>query len=411
MPEAEVLELTDPACRPGLFARAAMMMRVLPTVLWAFPCVLVVVPALPAQAESRDALSIDELRTAEFLNAPRRKALEEWVQKQANVLISENVDMDDKRRIRRVFSDVVNKKPAPTEDFKRKFADAIVRVFDPYLKDGEVTGALVMVYILYDLRELRPESMLRDAGLRTALSHPNPAVKYWAARTIRLLHASFADLAGLRESVIESLRAAGMAETNGSALREIYLALDFSKTIGKVPFADEVVKALVGIVAVRGERYALGEVPVSDGDVAGLSAMSRLSGPTNDARADVWKRYLTALGRMLCRVADDYIAELGVETDLTAERRSRIRQLMQVCRQVENELGRVVKAADLQTGNLPSVLEAMRNGDKNQIIAERNRWCGWPPGTQGILNDKALGIPLGAGYVELKKKGGGSGAR
>ena len=72
--------------------------------------------------------------------------LEAWIRKQVGVLTSDESDLEDKRQIRQLFYDVATKEPAPTEDFKRRFADLIVEVFQPYLKEGEATGSLMMVW-------------------------------------------------------------------------------------------------------------------------------------------------------------------------------------------------------------------------------------------------------------------------
>jgi hypothetical protein len=239
-----------------------------------------------------------------------------------------------------------------------------------------------------------------------ALSHPLPAVKYWAAKTIRLLHRSFGDLPGPRNGVIAALREAGLKETNGEALHEIYRALDFGKTMGQVDFADEVSKALVDVFEVRGEAYASGQVAVSDGEAAGLSAMSRLSGPmTAEGQAELRRRYLTALARMLCRVADDYVTQLEMgSADLDRERKQHLRRLLLVCRAIERELGRLVKAAGIKDTADHDLYGKMRGGLETEILLERNKWCGWPPRTQGVLNHKTLGVPIGGGYPEIKNR-------
>ncbi len=383
------------------------MIRHLPSVLVNPCCLLILAVARPVWADNGDPLAeIKDLRTADFLDSKMQATVRTWIGKQVEILLDEDAELSDKRGIRQVFNRAVGASPAATPDFKKKFTRATVEAFSEHLAEGEPTGVLMMVMILHDLRDLLPVSAFQKGGLLPALSHPLPAVKYWAARTIRLMHPSFGDLSGPRQAVIAALREAGVRETNGQALHEIYLALDFSKTVGQVGFADEVTQALVDVFEARGEGYATGRISVSDGEVAGLTAMSKLSGPMAEpGQAQLRKRYLTALGRMLCRIVDDYTGQLEMGSDrLDRNRKLLLRRLLLVTRGIEKELGRLVKAAGIKDNADHDLYGKMRGGLEAEILVERNKWCGWPPETKGVLNHKTLGVPIGAGYTEIKNR-------
>lgn len=366
-------------------------------------------------ASGGDLSEIKQLRTTQFLDSAKRQALKDWIAAQAKDLLSEDLSLSEKHRIRQVFNEALQGQPAPSVNFRENFIKATVEVFSEHLADGDPTGTLVMAMILYDFREQLaglPGDQLREClsqqgGMLTALSNPVPAVKYWVARTIRFLHPKIADLPGPRRAVVEALRKAGMEETNGLALREIYLALDFSKTMGKnIDFGPEIAAALVDIFDARGEDYATAKVDISDGDVAGLSAMSRMSGPmTSKDEAELRTRYLTALSRMLCRIADSYTVLLATPEGADLDRKEYARRMLVVCQAVEEEMTRLAKDAKVGGGKLPSLYQKMRGGIKEELDLERNQWCGWPPDTKGVLNDKSLGVPIGAGYPELKQQG------
>ncbi len=393
----------DPAPRPGCFARVLRMIR---SHFVVTSCLLMVLLASTAPAANAEDLpDIKGLRAADFIDSAKRQVLAQWVSKQAEVLLNEDVELPEKRRIRDVFRNMVFGEPPASGQFKERFPEAVVKVFGPHLKDGEPGGAMTMAMILYDLRTVLPEAGLGEGGVLNGLSHPLPAVKYYAARTIRLLHRRYANLGVPRRAALAALREAGINETDGEALREIYLALDFGRTIGKVDFASDIVDILVDILVVRGERYALREVEVSAGDAEGLAAMARLSGPMTDkSQAALRKRYLIALGQMLVRVAEDYRSQLDVEGELDRDRRLRILRLLLLCRDIEGEFRRIVKAAGTAKGNLPNLYLAMERGVKPEILLERNKWVGWPPESRGELNNDLLGVPLGAGVVKLRAR-------
>jgi len=388
--------------------RVNRMIRTLRSVLPGMSCLLVAALAGPAGAAEGGAMAgIRALRTEMFLNASKREALDEWIAKQIELILDENADLSERQKIRSLFQRVVRDQPAPSLNFKENLAESILRLFKPHLKEGDALGALTMAMILKDLRDILPKSALRkDGGLLAGLSHPVTAVKYWTARTIQLLHRKFADLPGPRAATIAALCEAGMNETDGEVLREIYRALDFGRTMGKIDYGEEAVAALVDVLEVRGERYAAGEVEVSEGDLVGLVAMRRMSGKIVDAnQAKLRQRYLTALARMLYRVAEDYMAQLGREAELSRQRKLALRRLFLVCAGIENEFRRIVEGCGVAEGKtLPDLRARMPGGIKEEIQLELNKWCGLPPNTKGALNDDALGVPIGAGYAEIRAK-------
>ncbi len=360
-------------------------------------------PAI-ALAQAGNALSeIEALRGEDYLKTAQIRVLREWLEAQARVLLSEDTDLETKRAMRLMFQDAVTKNPPATNNFKNNFAESALFVFAKHLKDGEDTGAMTMAMILHDLRFFLPKMSLGEEAFLGGLSHPAPAVKYWIARTIRLQHQAIAELASVRGKVIEALRQAGIAETNGQALREIYRALDFGGTLGDVEFAGQALRALVAIFEVRGERYALTKVAPSTGDLAAIQAVARLGDLINTQRDDR-ARYVTALSRMLCGGVNQYA--LLLEDREAADRNNRmlIRTILLLTQGIEAELARLVEAAGGDARNLPSVFNRMRNGERDLMLIERNKWCGWPGSDPGVLNKAPFNVPLGGGIEELKKK-------
>jgi len=371
--------------------------------------------ACPAQAEEQGALAgISKLRAADFLDSAMRRTLEDWIGQQAEILLDEEKELSAKREIRSLFNRAVRADPdnedIPNDRFKATFAESTVKVFGPRMEDGEPTGVLMMVMILHDLRGLLSSSSLGPDGLLRALLHPTPAVKYWAARTIRLMHPTFARDVDTRNAIIDALRKAGMDEPNGLAVRQIYLAMDLSGSAEKIEFAEEVTEALVDIFEARGSGYADGDVAVSDGDLAGLSAMSRLSGPmrSTDPERARRKRYLTALTLMLCRVVEDYTAQLEMRGELGRSRRQLLGRLLRVSRGIEREFRRLIEGTDAKTDAIPDVYRKMEAGIAEEILYARNRWCGWPAETKGakpvkgILNHESIGVAPAGGYLKTR---------
>ena len=233
-----------------------------------------------------------------------------------------------------------------------------------------------------------------------ALANSSPAVRYWAAKTIRLKRQEISGLPAVRNTMLRALGQAAIRETDDPALREIYVTLDFTQVLERVPFAEELLRVFVDILEARGQRYVDGTVTVSEADTVALVAMGRLAVPMNsDAQADRRRRYLTALAQMLCRIVDGYVGQLEIE-EASKRDLALIRRCFLAVREIEKELRRVVGEAGVKTETMPNLLLKMQGANTEEIVRERNRWCGWPPNERGVLNEKPFDVPLGAGFAE-----------
>jgi hypothetical protein len=356
----------------------------------------------------------DKLRTAEFLREPERASVQESIQKQAEALLDETTSLEAKRKIREEFRQILARDPAPSAQFRDRFVMATVQTFMEYFQakagttaphtgaggaqtsEGDPAGLMVMAMILYDMREWLPLQSLRQGALPDVLANPYPAVRFWIAKTIKAKQRIIADLPAVRAVVLGALRLAGMRESDDPALREMYLALDFTQTLEKVPFADEVAEVYVDILEARGKMYVARKVTASDADPVALTAMEHLAVPLKDGERT---RYLTALARFLCGASEGYISQLEI-SDLARRDPALIRRQLLLVRDTEKQLRHVLREAGVRQEVIPNLFQKMEGGSVDEIRSARTAWCGWPPNDQGILNSSAFAVPLGAGFAE-----------
>jgi hypothetical protein len=208
-------------------------------------------PAAPPGASAADAAAA--LRGRDAISEQDKVALRQWVDAKTQALAEASKGGDAKaiQAARRQLTDAVAQGATP--GFRGAFTEASATAFPPYLGGGsDPRGAdpRVALYLIQILGQMKQTSSL-DV-LLGALGSRHPAVRYWAARTIRDMRA---ELKGnLIDRALAELTKAGAKEGYPAAAQMMYEAVDIR---GQVPgSAPKVIAAWLDMLNGRLQFYS-----------------------------------------------------------------------------------------------------------------------------------------------------------
>ena len=121
---------------------------------------------------------------------------------------------------------------SPSAGFLQSFTNAEVAEFGPLVNSTSSTTALNAVILLAETKHINT-----DAALLSALSNPNPAIRYWAARGLYNVLPGLKDLKQARDRAIAGLITAAQSEKSALVQAEIVRSLSGSgdaKAVGPV---------------------------------------------------------------------------------------------------------------------------------------------------------------------------------
>jgi hypothetical protein len=185
----------------------------------------------PAQAGAAVADAAATLRGRDVFSEQDKQQLRQWIDAKVQALAEASKSGDPKaiQVARRQLIDAVGQGATP--GFRVAFADACATIFPPYLGTGsDARGGdpRVALYLIQVLGPLKQTSSLDT--LLAALGSKHPAVRYWAARSIRDIRT---ELKGnLMDRAVAELVKAGAKEGYPAAAQVMYDAVDIR---GQVP--------------------------------------------------------------------------------------------------------------------------------------------------------------------------------
>lgn len=111
----------------------------------------------------------------------------------------------------------------PSASFMQNFTNAAVTEFGPLFNSSSATTSLNAVILLSETKHINT-----DAALLGALSHPNPAIRYWAARGLYNILPGLRDLRQASERAVSGLTDAVKSEKSPLVQAELVRALSNS---------------------------------------------------------------------------------------------------------------------------------------------------------------------------------------
>jgi len=317
---------------------------------------------------------ITALRSRDVLSAQDRQAVRAWVEAQVQALLKASSAKDSKAisAARRNLLDAAGQ--GATAGFRNLYAEVCASVFQPHLDGKDARVALHLIQVLGLLGE--PSSI---DGILAALGSRYPAVRYWAGRAIRDMHAGLAAIANVPERTIAALEAAGAKEGYPPAAQAIYEAIDFRAQAPRL--ANRVASALLTVLAGRAKFYGNKLIVDYYPDAHALGILAEMAGTLSDADKKRAIQVATSILQGCVRRWADVAPEdelLPVEQpnpyDTAGARQWRLRyQLALTSQQAEALLAKLAGAGS--NDNLPDVAAKMRSlSTAAQVDAEFAKW-------------------------------------
>ncbi|MEM0913207.1 MAG: hypothetical protein AAGB29_09105 [Planctomycetota bacterium] len=280
-----------------------------------------------------------------------------WLGELANAQLT-----DDVRRARNQIVTQVTL-PQTSEAFRDAFAGSFVKNADPLLVNGPLVVRLNTMIVMSQTRRL---GVLDLAG-RVLVDDENPAVRYWAARTIEqvvvALQAENQQIPNeLRRDLLQALQVAAAGEKAPTTLAQVFSAM---ASLGAI---NELIQSLDGRLAAHvddpsllflPERRAMEQLYIEL--VRQLAAQGQVAmEPTIVELSRVALLYLTVASTQLAEAAE-------MDADLVQDKRRMVEQADLVLRWAVNELG--------QAGVLPPpIANAVRIQDWGAIVGQLGFW-------------------------------------
>jgi hypothetical protein len=315
---------------------------------------------------------LDSIRTLEDISRADARRINDWVTQKVNQLERAN---DDERIVK--FLDAFEAErlnrantAAFVDAFAEQTADVAIQWFAKEHADWRIGMALARVLVDMDRVQAVPAFL---AGL----SSKAQAVRYLSAVGLVGQRNAVAADNDLRARVVEAVKAAGIAETNGTIIQHLYRVIAFDN------LTPDVFEAYMAIFDARLARRRAGAVLCDGGEI----------------EAYEYFRQSNVLDALKPSQKEDLVKRLAVFLRFDAERYVAPNLSFQEQDYIERSMDGIeaILAAVTGAGGGQIRQRLSEGAAPSAVLQEARRWYGHEEsGTPGKLNDQPWQVPVGA---------------
>ncbi len=345
---------------------------------WLMTAAAVALSALPVLAQD-DAASdpLSGVRVQRNFGPSQGQAVDSWIAAQIRKL-KQGVSSDAveaAKQLRQSIRQEMNN-PASTPQYISHLAERMGAAAVAEYGAGEGPEDLevdrAIARVLKDLNRVP----VRD-GLVAGLKHPASEVRYLSARTFAELRGAISDDAATTRSVITVLKAAGVDESNGTALAAIYQALSYTQDRHRV----EALTALVDVLAAQVTRRKDGQqVIATRAELTAFTFIRRV-------RDALTNQQLNAT--LVQQLAATLALDVGRFSSAMPAEKINLEERIEECESLLDDL-----TSPLSGGSVRKEMKKREAGTEESMSLELIKWVG-AEGQAGALNSSPWSVPVG----------------
>jgi len=341
-----------------------------PRIITLFAVIGMTASAVLAQSA---APSLDAVRGLGTIGASEQRVIDAWLESQVSKLDSSSAK--DAFKILKEAFDAERLNQGNSAAFIGAMAAGTARMAEQRLPNSgpNSTTARAIARMLFDLN--REQAV---PGFIAGLKSQDQGARYFSAAGLGQQRGSIATARARVTEVVTALKAAGIAETSPTIIKQIYGALAYE------PITPEIFDAYLGILDRRIEARRQGAFVVDGAEVQALEYLRKRSVLDGLSRGQS-PQLVGRLAVLLRLDAQRYVSD----TLPFAEKDPIERQLFAV--------EEILTTLTSQTGEIAAALRAEGHDNRVRILAETLLWVGDPEtGTEGRLSAAPWNVPIGA---------------